>query len=48
MLGLSAVMLVLTGVLGTVFAQNSPDLLVEGFKTPPDSAIDNRACRQID
>ena len=38
MLRISAVMFVLNGVLGTVFARNSPGLLAEGFKTPPNSA----------
>jgi hypothetical protein len=35
---IAAVTVVLTGVLCTMFAQNSADPLADGFKTPPNSA----------
>src|SRR5207249_3416997 len=35
---IAAVILVLMAIVGTTFAQNSADPLVEGFKTPPNSA----------
>jgi hypothetical protein len=38
MLRIAAFIMVLTGLLGTMFAQNSADPLSEGFKTPPNSA----------
>src|ERR1700686_3440025 len=38
MFRIAAVVLVLTGALGTTFAQTPADSLAEGFKTPPNSA----------